>query len=626
MIDTAIKCIELIQKIVKIREEVADNVAHYLRLCSRAMTFEAILQDYKQPAAAQHSPNKRAVQASLNALHATLDEISQLADRFPKKTLLGQVKHVIFRNHYADEIADLNTQLSQCASDLHVALSQSHEARRLEDQEDLCRYLASSVDKVVQEIRMHQSDLAASQVAGIKEASRQAAEEDFQHLKADLLRCIEEISKGSEGSIVKALEAEGEKLMVQIDSKHAGVLGALQEIQEGVQAVHEDVRGMREEMRKMRVLLEVAHEASEDNKGVGAAGRGEKQAMKSEILSRLNKTHSGSLEVLERCKLGQGTFGEVFLGLFNGSKVAAKRVQEYEAEVIIMDIVKGHPKILPCYGYVLDEKCSHVLLELMPFGSLSSMLYDKARFRVLPASLLLAWGCDMADALCHIHSLKVKHRDIKAENFLLSADLQLKLCDFGTAKRQETTVHTKGPVGTFVFMAPEVFAKKGTDLSSDIFSWAITMVQVLIRAVPDGHKAAKELISVGLAALSKLTASTAVLPRLGDLLQSCVYYDETAMNSSSLRPAATEVFSRMTQILREAGGDPRSRHSCSEPVLAEYIKVLRATAQSLWETKERGEETTTDADGMHSSTLRSGWSSPVRAGEGSTTKTASSSR
>ncbi|XP_014680651.1 PREDICTED: testis-specific serine/threonine-protein kinase 1-like, partial [Priapulus caudatus] len=44
---------------------------------------------------------------------------------------------------------------------------------------------------------------------------------------------------------------------------------------------------------------------------------------------------------------------------------------------------------------------------------------------------------DIVSAIAYCHSQKVSHRDLKADNILLTADGKAKLADFGFAKRCE---------------------------------------------------------------------------------------------------------------------------------------------------------------------------------------------
>ncbi|KAH3762736.1 Protein kinase domain [Pelomyxa schiedti] len=72
------------------------------------------------------------------------------------------------------------------------------------------------------------------------------------------------------------------------------------------------------------------------------------------------------------------------------------------------------------------------------------------------------------------------HCDIKLDNFLLDANLKLKLCDLGFAK----LIWESKPIasGTQLYMAPELWKQKGygpSSPASDIYALSFTMYQLL---------------------------------------------------------------------------------------------------------------------------------------------------
>src|SRR5687767_11323276 len=110
------------------------------------------------------------------------------------------------------------------------------------------------------------------------------------------------------------------------------------------------------------------------------------------------------------------------------------QIRGAESEILLIDLLKD-PSVITCYGYVADPRQFMVVLELAPYGSLADFLENSVSYPVLPFILCVAWLSDVMDALKHIHSKMVSHKNIKAENLLVFMGLNVKLCDFGLSKR-----------------------------------------------------------------------------------------------------------------------------------------------------------------------------------------------
>lgn len=89
--------------------------------------------------------------------------------------------------------------------------------------------------------------------------------------------------------------------------------------------------------------------------------------------------------------------------------------------------------------------------------------------------------------LAAAHRGGIQHRDIKPENILLTRDEQVKILDFGVARRlpgdtEGTTIDSltnDGLMGTIIYMAPEIIEQRTSDDRADIFSMGVVFYEAL---------------------------------------------------------------------------------------------------------------------------------------------------
>ncbi|MGB6874667.1 MAG: protein kinase [Candidatus Acidiferrales bacterium] len=99
----------------------------------------------------------------------------------------------------------------------------------------------------------------------------------------------------------------------------------------------------------------------------------------------------------------------------------------------------------------------------------------------LPIALQCVAGLDAA------HRGGIQHRDIKPENILLTRNEQVKILDFGVARRlpgdtEGTTIDSltnDGLMGTVIYMAPEIIEQRPSDDRADIFSLGVVFYEAL---------------------------------------------------------------------------------------------------------------------------------------------------
>ncbi|XP_010425969.1 PREDICTED: probable L-type lectin-domain containing receptor kinase I.5 [Camelina sativa] len=187
--------------------------------------------------------------------------------------------------------------------------------------------------------------------------------------------------------------------------------------------------------------------------------------------------------------LGRGGFGEVHRGdLSMNRTVAVKRVshdgeegmKQFVAEVVSMKSLK-HRNLVPLVGYCRRKGELLLVSEYMPNGSLDQHLFDE-QTPVLSWSQRLVIVRGIASALFYLHreaEQVVLHRDIKASNVMLDAELNGRLGDFGMARFHDhgSNAATTAAVGTVGYMAPELITM-GASTVTDVYAFGVFMLEV----------------------------------------------------------------------------------------------------------------------------------------------------
>ncbi len=197
-----------------------------------------------------------------------------------------------------------------------------------------------------------------------------------------------------------------------------------------------------------------------------------------------------------RSRLGAGGMGEVYRADDTRLKrsVALKRIaprlraDEHYRQRFLKEAEHASrlsdQRIAAVYDVLEESDETFLVMEYVEGVTLRERLTGPFR---LADFLPVAIQC--AEALVAAHEKAVVHRDIKPENIMLTPRGQIKILDFGVAKRlprsdddTDTSSTGSGPgrlSGTPAYMAPEVLLEQPSDERADIFSLGVVCYEML---------------------------------------------------------------------------------------------------------------------------------------------------
>ncbi|CDP14370.1 unnamed protein product [Coffea canephora] len=207
----------------------------------------------------------------------------------------------------------------------------------------------------------------------------------------------------------------------------------------------------------------------------------------------------------EKELLGAGGFGRVYKGVLptNKMEVAVKKVshqsrqgmREFIAEIISIGRLR-HRNLVPLLGYCRRKGELLLVYEFMSNGSLDKFLYNQPK-STLNWSQRLRVIKGVASGLFYLHEeweQVVIHRDVKASNVLIDAELNGRLGDFGLARLYDhgTLPQTTHVVGTIGYLAPEHNRTGKATTSTDVYAFGAFLLEVACGRRPIDPQAPEE--------------------------------------------------------------------------------------------------------------------------------------
>jgi serine/threonine protein kinase len=310
-------------------------------------------------------------------------------------------------------------------------------------------------------------------------------------------------------------------------------------------------------------------------------------------------------ELLDR--IGVGGMAEIFRGKAVAAggfekPVAIKRILPHLsadqrfvelliAEAKILSQLR-HRNIVQIFDVGLGDDGKYFLV--MEFVDGKDLLAIKTAFEErrqrLPLDIVLHIGAELCDALGHAHAakgadgtpMKLVHRDISPSNILISRAGEVKLTDFGIAKRAEESTGHGGVRGKFAYISPEQARNEHLDPRSDVFSaglllWELFTGKPLFSAMSD----LEALRSVREAQVPRpSTVDPTLPPELDTILMTALAAEPARRYAGALQFGSK--LRTLRYSLDEASGDPAAE-------LARAVEVASLKPRVVSKAPPRGE-------------------------------------
>ncbi|KAM2930201.1 hypothetical protein COP2_037255 [Malus domestica] len=190
-------------------------------------------------------------------------------------------------------------------------------------------------------------------------------------------------------------------------------------------------------------------------------------------------------------KLGEGGYGPVYKGtLSDGRVVAVKQLSvsshqgksQFVSEIATISAVQ-HRNLVKLYGCCIEGRHHILVYEYLENKSLDQALFGTSNLHLdwlTRFNILL--GTARGFAYLHEESRpRIVHRDVKASNILLDAELSPKISDFGLAKLyddEKTHISTR-VAGTIGYLAPEYAMFGHLTEKADVFGFGVVVLEIL---------------------------------------------------------------------------------------------------------------------------------------------------
>jgi len=196
--------------------------------------------------------------------------------------------------------------------------------------------------------------------------------------------------------------------------------------------------------------------------------------------------------VLEQ-ELGRGGMGVVYrardsrlgrtvaIKILNPRQHTPDAIRRFEREARAAAAL-SHPGIVHIYDFDRGFSSFFISMEFVSGPTLNRLVREEPGFVRANLTTLMR---QIADAVAYAHLRHVIHRDLKPANMIVAERQQVKILDFGIARRlDELDLSASGATGTPYYMAPEQILGENPDERTDVYALGVTFFQMATGTLP----------------------------------------------------------------------------------------------------------------------------------------------
>uniref|UniRef100_A0A8C9YJH3 non-specific serine/threonine protein kinase n=1 Tax=Sander lucioperca TaxID=283035 RepID=A0A8C9YJH3_SANLU len=217
--------------------------------------------------------------------------------------------------------------------------------------------------------------------------------------------------------------------------------------------------------------------------------RSARTGVRSRTSEEPQQPHVGNYRLLKT--IGKGNFAKVKLArhILTGREV--RRTQSLILYTVKSQTSLRTPLIIKLFEVIETERTLYLVMEYASGGEVFDYLVAHGRMKEKEARAKFR---QIVSAVQYCHQKHIVHRDLKAENLLLDADMNIKIADFGFSN--EFTMGNKLDTfcGSPPYAAPELFqGKKYDGPEVDVWSLGVILYTLVSGSLPFDGQNLKEL-------------------------------------------------------------------------------------------------------------------------------------